>query len=113
MKTEIIDKVSKEGKHRIVVFEGAVLFEAGWEKEANEVWCCVIPRDEAVKRIVNRNGLTEEAALKRISSQMSNDERLSKSNVVLSTFWEPDFTEKQCQKAWQLLEDRLKTQSSL
>lgn len=113
MKTEIIDKVSKEGKHRIVVFEGAVLFEAGWEKEANEVWCCVIPRDEAVKRIVNRNGLTEEAALKRISSQMSNDERVSKSNVVLSTFWEPDFTEKQCQKAWQLLEDRLKTQSSL
>ena len=108
MKTEIIDKVSSEGKYSVVIFEGAVLFEAGWEREANEVWCCVIPKDEAVKRIVNRNGLSEDAALKRISSQMSNEERVSKSHVVLSTLWEPDFTGKQCQKAWHLLEDRLK-----
>lgn len=107
MKMEIIDRVSREGNHKVVCFEGAVLFEAGWEKEANEVWCCVIPKDEAVTRIVQRNGLSEESALARIASQMSNEERVSKSHVILSTLWEPEFTQKQCEKAWQLLTERL------
>ena len=63
MKQDIIDQVSREGKHKIVVFEGAVLFEAGWDKEANEVWCCVIPKHEAVKRIMDRNKLTRKKYL--------------------------------------------------
>lgn len=117
MKQEIIERVSKEGRHDVVIFEGAVLFEAGWDKEANEVWSCIIPRKEAVTRIVERNGLTEEAAMKRIDSQMSNEARVRKSHVILSTLWERDFTQKQCEKAWKLLMGRLnlplKAQSSL
>jgi len=117
MKQDIIEQVSKEGKHDVVVFEGAVLFEAGWDKEANEVWSCIIPKKEAVKRIIERNGLTEEAAMKRIDSQMCNEERVQKSHVVLSTLWERNFTQKQCEKAWEQLMERLnlplKTQCSL
>ena len=50
---------------------------------------------QAVRRIMNRNKLSEEEALKRINSQMTNENRIAKSNVILSTLWEYDVTQKQ------------------
>ena len=44
---------------------------------------------------MERNKLSEEESLKRINSQMTNEERISKSNVVLSTLWEYEVTQKQ------------------
>ena len=44
---------------------------------------------------MDRNKLTEEQASQRISSQLSNHQRVSRSNVVLSTLWEPHVTQKQ------------------
>lgn len=107
MKQEKIAELSREGKYKVAFFEGAVLFEAGWDKEPNEIWCCVIPKNEAVQRIMNRNGLPEEEALRRVESQMTNDERVKRSHVILSTLWEPEFSQKQCEKAWELLNQRI------
>lgn len=108
MKKEKIAELSKEGKLKVVFFEGAVLFEAGWDHEADEVWCCIIPKDEAVQRIMDRNGLSRDNALRRVESQkMTNQERVNRSHVVLSTFWEREFSQKQCEKAWELLNERL------
>ena len=83
------------------------MFEAGWDRDANEVWCCLTPTLEAIKRIQDRDGLPEQAALKRLNSQMTNKERVSKSHVVISTQWETEFTQKQVEKAWELLQQRL------
>ena len=49
-------------------------------------------------RIKERNKLDEEEAKKRISSQMTNEERVKKANVVLCTLWEYDVTKKQVRK---------------
>ena len=91
----------------MIVYEAAIIFEAGMDKEANEVWTCVVPPSEAITRIQQRNGLTEEAARSRVNSQMGNDERVERSHVVLSTLWEPEFTQKQVEKAWNLLMKRI------
>ena len=50
---------------------------------------------QAVKRLADRNKLTEEEALQRINSQLTNEERVIKANVVLSTLWEPEVTQRQ------------------
>ena len=44
---------------------------------------------------MERNKFSEEESLKRINSQMTNEERISKSNVALSTLWEYEVTQKQ------------------
>jgi len=44
---------------------------------------------------MERNGMTEEEALKRLRSQMSNDDRVARANVVLCTLWHRDVTQKQ------------------
>lgn len=54
-----------------------------------------VPVCQAVRRLVERNGIAEEDALKRLSSQMSNEQRVSRANVVLCTLWHPDITQKQ------------------
>ena len=109
LRNEIIENIENEqgGSQQVIIFEGAILFEAGWDRDANEVWCCLTPTLEAIKRIQDRDGLPEQAALKRLNSQMTNKERVSKSHVVISTQWETEFTQKQVEKAWELLQQRL------
>jgi phosphopantetheine adenylyltransferase/dephospho-CoA kinase len=93
----------------IVVLEAAVLFEAGWEDLVDEVWVVVVEPDLAVQRLASRNGLDEAAARARIDSQLSNDERISRSNVVIKNNGTLEELEGNIQKAWDALQGRLQT----
>ena len=97
----------KEAGAPLVVIEAAVLFEAGWEDMAHEVWVTFVPREEAVSRLQDRNNLSNEAAQQRIDSQMSNTDRIARSNVVICPLWEKTVTRKQIEKAWGLLQTRI------
>lgn len=102
------------------VLDAAVLLEAGWQDMVHEVWTAIIPEEEvgaaprpgrlsasalsperplwscqAVKRVVARDGLNEEAARRRLQSQMTNGQRVEQAQVVLCTLWEPDVTRRQ------------------
>lgn len=93
----------------IVVLEAAVLFEAGWEDLVDEVWVVVVEPNLAVQRLASRNGLDEAAARARIDSQLSNDERISRSNVVIKNNGTLEELEGNIQKAWDALQGRLQT----
>jgi len=85
---------------KVCIMEAAVLLEAGWDQLVNEVWVTTVPVDECVKRIIDRNGFSEDQARVRIESQMNVKDRIKKSHVVISTLWEPEFTQKIVEKAW-------------
>lgn len=105
---EEVRRFGAEGK-AVVVLEAAILLRAGWEDLCHEVWGCVIPVKEAVKRLHDRNNLSEEEAMKRINLGVTNSELVSKSNVVLCSEWEYEYTQQQVEKAWGLLMGRLPT----
>ena len=44
---------------------------------------------------MERDGIAEEAARRRIDSQLSNKARVGKAHVILSTLWQPEETQKQ------------------
>ena len=102
---ELVSELATKGA-QICVVEAALLLEAGWDEVVNEIWVSVIPEGEAIKRMKDRNGLSEEEAKKRLASQLKNKQRVSKANVVLSTLWEPEYTQKQVEKAWKGLQER-------
>lgn len=104
--TEEVRKFGAEGK-AVVVLEAAILLRAGWEELCHEVWGCVIPVKEAVERLHDRNNLSEEEAMKRIHLGVTNSELVSKSNVILCSEWEYEYTQQQVEKAWSLLMERL------
>ncbi len=68
---------------KMAVLEAAVLFEAGWESLCDEVWAVVAPEELAVRRVHERNGLSEADTRARIRSQMTNEERVRRSDVVI------------------------------
>ena len=80
-----------------------IFFSAGWEKDVHEIWGAFIDRQEAVKRIVERDGKTEEQAEARLSNQMSNHELISKCNNIFYTKWDYSITHQQVAKAWSRL----------
>ena len=70
--------------------------------------CIHVPTEESVKRSVDRDGFAEEAVRKRISAQIPLEERVRRSNAVISTLWEPEITQKIVEKAWDnLISNRL------
>ncbi|NWZ17304.1 COASY synthase, partial [Agelaius phoeniceus] len=94
MVKERVREADAQGK-AVCVLDAAVLLEAGWQDMVHEVWTAIIPEEEAVRRIVARDGLTEEAARRRLQSQMSNRQRVEQSQVVLCSLWEPEITRQQ------------------
>lgn len=103
---EKINQAREEGK-QVCVMDAAVLLEAGWTDMVHEIWVTIIPEEEAVQRITERDGVTTDEALRRLQSQWSNAKRVEHANVVLSTLWESDVTQKQVLKAWNLLQKRI------
>lgn len=98
--TEEIDMLKNDGFKGVIILDAAILLEAGWDEDCAEVWVSIVPKEEAVKRIVDRDHIALEQAIKRIESQLSNSERVSKANVVLCSIWEPEVTAAQVLKAW-------------
>uniref|UniRef100_A0A087XVC3 Bifunctional coenzyme A synthase n=1 Tax=Poecilia formosa TaxID=48698 RepID=A0A087XVC3_POEFO len=91
----------------VCVVDAAVLLEAGWIDLVHEVWVIIIPEEEAVTRITERDGVSKEDALCRLQSQWPSSKQVKYANVVLSTLWESEVTRKQVLKAWNLLQKRI------
>ncbi len=96
--------VQEEGK-QVIVLDAAVLLQAHWDSEVHEIWAAFINKDEAVKRIVERDGKTPEQAEARLKSQMSNPDLIARSNVVFCSQWDYDVTRGQVLKAWNRLQN--------
>lgn len=112
-----LDKLRASGAQmpKIVVLEAAILLRAGWESNCHEVWSMIVPPEEAVKRVVERNHLSETEARNRLASAVPNADIVAKSQVIFSSQWDYDFTHRQAERAWQMLNKELdaKPQSSL
>ena len=68
----------------VVVVEAAVLMEANWEALFDEIWVVTSEKETVIDRLKERNSLTREEAIARIDSQMSQDERIEHSNIVIT-----------------------------
>jgi len=84
----------------VAVLEAAILIEADWTALVDEVWVTTVPVNVASDRLQKRNNLTEEQALQRINSQISNDERTEKAKVVIDTTQTLEEVQNYVRKIW-------------
>lgn len=68
-----------------IVIDAPLLIEAGLHDRVDEVWVTDCTRETQIARIGKRDRLNEEEILKRLSSQMSNEEKRSYADVVINT----------------------------
>lgn len=91
----------------VAVLEAALLFDAGWDDLTDEIWVTVAPPEVAAQRAAQRSGLPVEQVLERIKAQMSNEERVRRSHVVIDTSGDLEDTRRQTVREWQKLKQRL------
>ncbi len=99
MVQERIDTYREEGAG-VVVVEAALLFEAGWNSLVQEVWVTDSPVDVVVQRLAQRNGMSEDEARRRVSSQMSRDERLERADFVIDNSGDVEGMQKVIDELW-------------
>lgn len=89
----------------VVVLEAAVLLEAGWQSEVDEVWAVNVPAQVAVARASARDGVDAEAVRARIAAQISNEERAAKAHVVIENTGSQQDLARRLQREWQRLRE--------
>jgi len=85
----------------VVVVEAALLIEAGWDSLVEEVWVTDSREDVVIQRLSERNGLAQEEARKRISSQMDRSERLSRADSVIDNSRDIPAMESSIDEMWE------------
>lgn len=106
---EKVKEIIRNSQEEVVILEAALLIQAGWENECHEIWSCIIPPQEAIKRVMERNQMSEEDVKRRLASQPSNQTIVQHSNVVFSSLWSFEYSQQQAERAWRELQERLKT----
>jgi dephospho-CoA kinase len=100
----------KESRHhgaKVLVIEAAAMLEAGRAWQADEIWVVTCPEESVIGRIKGRPGYDEDVAKSRIRSQMSNDERLKKADVVIPNDGTPEALKAKVAAEWHNLLERL------
>lgn len=100
-----LQRLAGEGTE-VAVLEAAVLIEAEWQDLVDEVWVVSVSPDAARERLMARNNMSAEDADARISSQLSNDERLRHADIVLDTDCPLDEVRGRVEAAWTALAER-------
>lgn len=76
---------ARAGGAKICVLDMPLLYEAGLDALCDTVWCVHLPRDEQIRRLMARDGLTLPQAEARLRSQLSSDEKAARARVVIDT----------------------------
>jgi len=81
--------VGRESKKRIngmrgiIVLEAAMLYESGFDKKMDKNVLVIADEEQRVKRLMARNNLSQEEALKRINIQIPQVDKIFKSDYVI------------------------------
>ena len=86
IRTEAERRLQAAAQHgeRAAVLDVPLLFEAGWDALADEVWVVVLPATEQLARLLTRNkSMDEGEARARIAAQMPLVEKCARADVVI------------------------------
>jgi len=66
-----------------VIIEAAILFESGGTEFVDRIATVVAPVEQRIKRVIQRNKLSEEQVMDRMRNQMDDQERIKKSDFII------------------------------
>lgn len=80
---ERIAQIAAQTPDAVVIMDIPLLFEAGMESDLAEIIVVYIPEKLQLERLMNRDGIDEQAAMARIRSQMPIEEKRRRATVVI------------------------------
>lgn len=81
--TRQMEEAKAEGRASCIVLDAPLLFEVGLERYCDQVWVVYADAQARAKRVMERDGITYETAMARISNQKSWEEYKERADVVI------------------------------
>ena len=66
----------------------------------DQVWVVDVSMEKRIERLMARDGLTRDQALSRINSQMSQQERIAKADIIIYNNSDINSLKEQVQRLW-------------
>jgi len=109
-----ITRLAKEGSVKIFVSEAALAIEAGYAEFYDKVVVTYCPEDIQIQRLVERDGISLEEALRKIRAQMPAEEKLDFADYVIHTAGTTDETIAQAEDLYEelLLDYKIKGETT-
>lgn len=79
------ERLAAEGRFEIFVSEAALIFEAGWAGFFDRIVVAYCRPEIQVRRLMERDGIPREDALRRISAQQAAEEKRTLADYVIDT----------------------------
>ena len=78
-----IDHIRQEKCFDGIIIDAPLLFESGFDKECDLTMVVIADTETKIARIMNRDGITRDHAIARLSSQISDAELISRCDYVI------------------------------
>lgn len=92
------EKWKKEQKSEILMKEAAILIESGSYKDCDAVVSVLVELNKRIERTIERDQSTKDDVLKRINNQISDEERIAKSDFIIDNNGDLDHLKKEVEK---------------
>ena len=76
-------KLKEKNTDETIIFDVPLLFESGIDKFCDKILVVISDYDVQLNRIIERDNIDKELASKIIKSQISNEERIKKADIVI------------------------------
>ncbi len=80
---QMIKDIKSQQADAVLFIEVPLLYETHMDRICDEVWVVWVDEETQIQRLMKRDGLSREDALKRIDAQMSLDEKAKRADVVI------------------------------
>ncbi len=80
----IIESLAEDGASAVIV-DAPVLFESGYNRKCDFILAAVAEDEVLLRRIMNRDGISAEAARARLAAQLTNEELSRRADFVIDT----------------------------
>ena len=80
----VLDEARVRNPYSKVFFDAPTLIESSREWLVDRIWVVVCDKEKRIRRIMDRDGISREQVLDRMSNQLSDDEKIKKADVVIS-----------------------------
>lgn len=97
---QAINTLILRAKQRVVVVEAIKLLETDLVHAVDTVWVVDASAETQLKRLVDKRGLSPEEALRRVTAQRAQRDKLKQANFVITNDGNVDETWKQVQAGW-------------
>ena len=112
-KKKIINKLEKDGQHEIFVSEAALTIESGFAEFFDKIIVVFCQEEIQLKRLMERDNINRDEALKKIASQMPTEEKLKSADYAIDSSGDVQSTVEQTEKVFLCLKSDYKRKQQI